>query len=707
MSAEWDVILEFLKANGLELSAFVKHKAIIVNDCARIDEDGEIYYTARRDVAGNTLERFSSCFDAPKTEGEILTAMFAVATIEELHVLLGDLCKDTENPPNFIKTKRGRGRDEIDYSAGKAIITENIDKSLSISLPINFVKGDTVNKEILTKVDDDTISIALVQTGTDGEKDVIGYAIVSYKLLIDLDTFQTKIALFIDFLGMKNTQTFGRPTGSNFVSGTQFWWILENCFKRIRFKLSNVNFKSSAYNLKALFNIPSENGEPVAITEEAVGYAVDNAMTFWTKNGFIQMSKQDANDKGLPDDDELEYLNPISKSLTNQAAVATVAAVAAPVTTEEDKHADNNGFSYTVPRSQGVFIDSKKPLIDIPDQSSELLVRVPSEEYTAILTQNRSRRSSAASSLASNAGGGGSLAQNSMFQIQPRVNNPISRVGRLAQGVANATPYNPFGAGGGGAMRFEHQSRKPEYLMPDDVTRQQIENELTNLNNLFGNREKTPENQASNNPIEQDKKEAIVEDSGVLTYDSDEEVRLSKFQQGMAKQSRDLGPSFSNSIPSAGMAKASNTFANSNVSSNQSKPPSSNVQPYYEKFAMPFQKEMFKQHLAYADMLDNKSIKKNDDKIDDEVVRNPNIVVHNVTKEIKDYEKAEREKNLSRPRDFDDPPNRRQRSRHGGRKTKRRQKTNKRVTKKRNPMQRRTLRVTKKRNTRQTKRRHK
>ena len=264
-----------------------------------------------------------------------------------------------------------------------------------------------------------------------------------------------------------------------------------------------------------------------------------------------------------------------------------------------------------------------------------------------------------------------------------------------------------MGAGGGGAMRFEHQSRKPEYLMPDDVTRQQIENELTNLNNLFGNREKTPENQASNNPIEQDKKEAIVEDSGVLTYDSDEEVRLSKFQQGMAKQSRDLGPSFSNSIPSAGMAKASNTFANSNVSSNQSKPPSSNVQPYYEKFAMPFQKEMFKQHLAYADMSDNKSIKKNDDKIDDEVVRNPNIVVHNVTKEIKDYEKAEREKNLSRPRDFDDPPNPTKRFRRGGRKTRVTKKRNTRVTKKRNPRQRRVTRRRQRRNTRQTKRRHK
>jgi len=680
---------------GLHLAFFSKAMVDIISMNTRVTESGNNF---RFTGTGNSI------LDPPESVGDILACCLALDAKTQLINLLGKYAKPpVTNPPGFIKNENGTYKYAATIAEIRDVSTPG-DPGTSIFLPRQFVKSDIVNYKIVEKCGNDLI-IYIIRDG-----DVIGFANVCFTFFSD-DFFQPEKGIFWNFFGVKNP-TLGEPQRGDRVTGREILELLEDLFRLLRFNRSCVPREVPIPGYDNVFD--SEEIDKLAGC--AAGPA---ALRFWENNSYIQISKEEAKAAGWTDE-EIDDLNifPVEKRLDKIAAVKPAA-----VAEEETVFSAAETESMIATRSQ-----SKGTPIQ-PETSSQFPSR--------IANPSQSRRSSAESSLASNAGGGGSLAT-PHFLFQPHVVNPISRVGRLAQGAAKATPYyNPLGAGGGGAMRFNPQSRKPEYSMPNAVVDQEIQDQLNNLNNLFGNNQKTSENQASNNPIEQGEKEAIVEDSGVLTYDSNEEDRLSKNQQGMAKQSRyiepslsnsmpiagmakqsrDIGPSFSNIIPSAaGMANASNTFANSNSISagidRQSKPPSSNVQPYYKKFALPFQKEMFKQNLAYADMLDNKPIKKNDDKINDEVVPNPNpnILEHNVNKEIEDYRKAEREKDLSRPRgpDFDDPPNPiRKRLRLGGRKTNRRQTNKKSVTKKRNPRRRRVTRRRQRRNTRQTKKRNK
>lgn len=649
-------IYDRCERRGLHLAFFSKAMVDIISMNTRVTESGNNF---RFTGTGNSI------LDPPESVGDILACCLALDAKKQLINLLGKYgLPQVTNPPGFIKNENGTDK----YAATTAEI-RNVstpgDPGTSIFLPRRFVKSDIVNYKIVEKCGNDLI-IYIIRDG-----DVIGFANVCFTFFSD-DFFQPEKGIFWNFFGVKNP-TLGEPQRGDRVTGREILELLEDLFRLLRFTRECVPREVPIPGYENVFDSKE-------IDKLAGCAAGPPALRFWENNSYIQISKEEAKAAGWTDE-EIDDPNifPVEKRLDKieEAKAAVLGEKSAAAVEEESVFSAAETQSMINARSQ-----SKGTPIQ-PETSSQFPSRFK--------RPGSSRRSSLASSLASNA------PPTQGFLFQSRVVNPIRPVRRLEH-EANA---NPFGAGGG-AMRFNPQQQVD--LIPDDVD-SQIERDLEHVKRFGG-------------ILSQQDKDAMKEELGFSpiagngndddTYDSDEERRrLSELPQGMVKSSSNLMAGFTDSIPSAGKVKASKTFSNSNsnVFSNQSKQPGSNIPPYYEKFATPLQQNMFKQHLAYADMLDNKPIEKNDYKSDDDDDQISNKVEHNVDKEIKEYIKAEREKELVRKQNFGDGPITK-RSRQGGRKTKVKTKTNKKsVTKKRNPRQ--TKRRRQRRNTRQTKRRHK
>jgi hypothetical protein len=697
MDAESAEILQSIydrcKALGLSCAFFSKAMVDIISMNTRVTESGNNFRLTGPD---------NDILDPPESVGDILACCLALDAKTQLMNLLGIYAKPpVTNPPGFIKNENGTDK----YAATKAEI-ENVstpgDPGISIFLPRQFVKSDIVNYKIIEKCGNDLI-IYIIRGN-----DVIGFANVCFTFFSD-DYFQPEKGIFWNFFGVKNP-TLGEPQVGGRVTGRQILELLEDLFRLLRFTRECVPREVPIPGYENVF----DSGEIDKLAGCAAG---PGALIFWKNNNYIQIRKEDAKAAGWTDE-EIDDPNifPVEKRLDKieEAKAAVIVAVE-----EESVFSAAETQSMINARSQ-----SKGTPIQ-PETSSQFPSRFK--------RPGSSQRSSAASSLASTA----PPTQFSMFQIQPRVNNTIGRAGRLAVGAANATHYNPFGAGGGMPIGINRQQQ-----MGSEIVNREIQDEVDNINRFGASKEDEDAfgNQVSINPILQAKTEAKTDDmleeeeeeSGVPTYNK-WDLTLSNLQQGMKKSSSNLMPEFTGiripsagmeedsniigtSIPSAGKVKASNSNSNSNSISAGIERQNPNTFSLSNLNSINFgkDKKWEERQKTYQDMIREQkeaAVESNKRAYDDFVKKSEAAAAIPASIQPDSDVGRKRGPNWLSDADWseDETPKPKpitKRNRRGGRKTKVKTKRNKKsVTKKRNPRQ--TKRRRQRRNTRQTKRRHK
>ena len=750
--AERESIQAEFERLGLYMCVYGQDKAELINNQIRNDSQG-LRFSALTTASGNTDSL--SIIKQPKTETEVLAAIFALIAKKQLLDMLGSRAKIIRNPPGFVKKTHPTKREQIieDPDAKNAQIIDKGEHSqysgvntVSILLPRKFVTPKSIaNPRVVLNSDVRDVIIMIVKEGKNGAPDdVICVANVCFKLTINLEDFSSDKIIFINFFGMKNREL--NPELLHNITGTQMLKLIERCLMSIKVEKHMIPIKITAFNIDELLKKPNYS--------EIRGMAIRTALTFWTNNMYNQMSKTEALDQGESDTQMLNSsdVTVISKPI-NPAALARLA-----VSEEQGK------TTAAAEVAEGVFASSQtikhdadgsveydaddEPVVEYAPQSQGDFIsartgdHIPVDSALSMLSHAPARRSSFA----------GSAAQTPMDNSMSFVR--ASRVGRnrkkgiLEQGAANATHYNPFGAGGGMPIGINRQQQ-----MGSEIVNRQIQDEVDNINRFGASKE---DEDAKTDAMLEEEESDVTTDKWDLT--------LSNLQQDMEKPSSNLRPGFTGiripsagmkepsnilgtSIPSAGMVKASNSKSNSKFNSN-SNSNSNSISAGIERqnpntFSLSNlnsinfgkDKKWEERQKTYQDMIREQkeaAAESNKRAYDDFVRKSEEVAARPASIQSASIQSDSKVGEKRGPNWLSDaewstddetpkpkPLTKIKRSSQGGRKTKRRQtnkksvtkKTNKKSvtkkTKKRNTRQRRTLRVTKKRSTRQTKRRHK